>query len=125
MSSSSTLNESDHSAAQETTPLLTASGAGPATQTNEECLVDNASHQNIDDKPLPKVQIFLLCYARLVEPIAFFSIFPFINQMIWETGHLKEADVGFYSGLIVRLMLLYHQDYQAFLTGCHRNRYFL
>lgn len=106
MSSSSTLNVSDHSAAQETTPLLAASGADLTAQTNEECRADNASHKNVDDKPLPKVQIFLLCYARLVEPIAFFSIFPFVNQMIWETGHLKEADVGFFSGLIVRLTLL-------------------
>jgi hypothetical protein len=54
-----------------------------------------------DDTPLPKTQIFLLCYSRLVEPVAFFTIFPFINQMVWETGDMDEADVGFYTGLIV------------------------
>ncbi|KAH8816962.1 MFS transporter [Xylogone sp. PMI_703] len=59
-----------------------------------------------DDTPLPKKQIFLLCYARLVEPIAFFSIFPFINKMIWETGNLNEADVGFYAGMIESLFSL-------------------
>ncbi len=57
----------------------------------------------VDDEevPLPRLQIFLLCFARLVEPIAFFGIFPFIAQMIWETGGMEESDVGFYSGLIV------------------------
>jgi len=96
-----------HSATDETTPLLAASGAGPTAQANEEALVRGAdTKNNDDDRPLPKVQIFLLCYARLVEPIAFFSIFPFINQMIWEEGHLKEADVGFYSGLIESLFSL-------------------
>lgn len=61
---------------------------------------ENEDDEN-QDRPLPRTQIFLLCYARLVEPIAFFAIFPFINKMIWETGSLEEADVGFYSGLIV------------------------
>lgn len=59
-----------------------------------------------DDKPLPKLQILMLCYARLVEPIAFFSIFPFVNEMIWRLGRpygLKESQVGFYSGLIESL----------------------
>ncbi|UNI13902.1 hypothetical protein JDV02_000597 [Purpureocillium takamizusanense] len=51
-------------------------------------------------KPLPKLQIFLLCYARMMEPIAFFSIFPFIAQMVQQNGRLPESDVGFYSGLI-------------------------
>jgi MFS family permease len=106
MSSSAVLNERDHSAAQETTPLLAASAAGPTAQANEEALVHKAVPKDDDDKPLPKAQIFLLCYARLVEPIAFFSIFPFVNQMIWETGHLTPGDVGFYSGLIESLFSL-------------------
>lgn len=54
-----------------------------------------------EDKPLPKLQIFLLCFARMVEPIAFFGIFPFIPQMIERTGNVEEADIGFYSGAIV------------------------
>jgi hypothetical protein len=53
------------------------------------------------DKALPKLQIALLCFARIIEPMAFFGIFPFVNKMIQETGDLEEEDVGFYSGLIV------------------------
>ncbi|KAH9909527.1 MFS general substrate transporter [Xylariomycetidae sp. FL2044] len=58
------------------------------------------------DKPLPVGQIMLLCYARLIEPLAFFSIFPYINQMVQENGGLEDADVGFYSGLIESLFSL-------------------
>lgn len=99
----------------EQTPLLAASSENPLTQADSETLDINKigstaateEEQQADvededeDKPLPIGQIILLCYARLVEPIAFFSIFPFINQMILEVGGVKEEDVGFYSGLIV------------------------
>ncbi|KAK7513035.1 major facilitator superfamily domain-containing protein [Phyllosticta citriasiana] len=56
-----------------------------------------------DDRPLPTAQLFLVCYARFVEPLAFFCIFPFINKMIMDTGDVKEEDLGFYSGLIESL----------------------
>lgn len=59
-----------------------------------------------DGPPLPKWQIFWLCFARVVEPMAFFSIFPYINQMAQENGNLADADVGFYSGLIESLFSL-------------------
>lgn len=96
------------SATDETTPLLAASSAGPTTQANEESLVKHQSNADPEDeeKPLPMGQIAILCYARLIEPIAFFSIFPFVNQMIRDTGNLDERDVGFYSGLIESLFSL-------------------
>ncbi|KAJ9659076.1 hypothetical protein H2198_003365 [Neophaeococcomyces mojaviensis] len=59
-----------------------------------------------DEKPLPKQQVLLLCLARLVEPIAFFSIFPFINQMCAKNGNLPPSDTGFWSGLIESLFSL-------------------
>ncbi|KIW20804.1 hypothetical protein PV08_01382 [Exophiala spinifera] len=88
----------------ETTALLAApSTASPTTDQTEN---GTANNKNVDeDKPLPKDQIFFLCLARVVEPIAFFSIFPFINQMIRDTG-VAEQDVGFYSGLIESLFSL-------------------
>jgi len=51
----------------------------------------------------PKVQILLLCYARLMEPLAFYSIFPYIAQMTQHVGQLPESDIGFYSGLFESL----------------------
>lgn len=58
---------------------------------------------DIPGKPLPKLQIFLLCYSRMLEPVAFFSIFPYIAQMVARNGNLPPEDVGFYSGLIESL----------------------
>lgn len=94
--------------------LAAASEETPLLQANPEELIFNGelngppSSETVapeeDDRPLPKAQLFLLCYCRMVEPIAFFSIFPYINKMIEETG-IEEQDVGFYSGLIVRYHL--------------------
>ncbi|RAL67646.1 hypothetical protein DID88_008395 [Monilinia fructigena] len=67
-----------------------------------------------DDTPLPLGQILSLCYIRLVEPIAFFSIFAFLNQMLWEIGDIGQGETGFYSGLIeslfsiTEMMLMVH-----------------
>jgi hypothetical protein len=50
--------------------------------------------------PLPKAQLMCLCAMRLVDPIAFTQIFPYINEMM---AHLHLTNdpsrVGFYSGL--------------------------
>jgi MFS-type transporter involved in bile tolerance (Atg22 family) len=66
----------------------------------------SASDSDEDEKPLPKVQILLLCYARAIEPLAFFSIFPYVSQMVQENGGLADTDVGFYSGLIESMFSL-------------------
>ncbi|CAK7274045.1 hypothetical protein SEPCBS119000_005969 [Sporothrix epigloea] len=87
----------------ETTPLLgEARGSSDSSDSNDRPVVD--SHG--DDKPLPKTQIALLCFARLLEPIAFFSVFPYINEMVQDNGGLADTDVGFYSGVIESLFSL-------------------
>lgn len=87
-------------ATDETTPLLITDESNGGGSSGSS--ITAGENTNVDDeKPLPKGQILLLCYLRLVEPIAFFAVFPFINKMISEIGSIKEADVGFYSGLIV------------------------
>ncbi|KAJ6437580.1 peramine synthetase [Purpureocillium lavendulum] len=50
-----------------------------------------------------RTQILLLCYARLMEPVAYYSIFPYIAQMTQYNGNLPESDIGFYSGLFESL----------------------
>ncbi|KAI0097317.1 major facilitator superfamily transporter [Nemania sp. FL0031] len=115
----------DDAITTETTPLLAASSSPvvPAGGDPEEAKTlisttttsipsssssqSQAHHQqNVSSPPLPTKQILLLCYARLIEPIAFFSIFPYINQMVRENGNLAEEDMGFYSGLIESLFSL-------------------
>lgn len=88
----------------ERTPLLAAVSSAPIAEASDPPAPgDEPGVQLDDDTPIPRTQIFLLCYARLVEPIAFFSIFPYINSMIEKTGGIDKEDVGFYAGLIESL----------------------
>ncbi|KAK4248176.1 major facilitator superfamily domain-containing protein [Corynascus novoguineensis] len=94
--------------ATEQTPLLAAAAADTAPINDA---VEHAQHESNgsaddEDKPLPVWQIVALCYARWVEPVAFFSIFPYINEMAQVNGQLAITDVGFYSGLIESLFSL-------------------
>lgn len=77
-----------------------ASDAEPGPATTPE---DNTAQDEEEDKPMPYPQILLLCYASLAEPVAYFSIFPFINEMISLNGDLPPTDVGPWSGLIESL----------------------
>lgn len=87
---------------------LQGSGAG----TFPESAVGEAEED--DGKPLPGWQIFWICFARLVEPMAFFSVFPYINKMAQENGNLDDSDPGFYSGLIESLFSLTQAFFMIF-----------
>ncbi|KAJ5145499.1 uncharacterized protein N7515_000063 [Penicillium bovifimosum] len=95
----------------ETTALLGANQA-KYVDVHTSDNVDNSSAPDsngvdlTDKKPLPKLQILLLCYARVVEPLAFFSIFPYVSQMVQDNGNVADADIGFYSGLIESMFSL-------------------
>jgi MFS family permease len=90
----------------ETTTLNGANGITDSSNGNGNGVAAAVPASSDDDKPLPVAQILLLCVARFLEPVAFFSIFPYINQMVQENGHLPETSVGFYSGLIESLFSL-------------------
>ena len=96
-------------ASDETTPLLRSIDPAPINEAPGQTPADNEDAvqeiNNEDDQqvPLPKAQIFLLCYTSVVEPIAFFGIFPYINSMIEIVGNVNKDEVGFYSGLIESL----------------------
>ncbi|CAI7583377.1 unnamed protein product [Penicillium glandicola] len=91
--------------ADETTSLIPPKYADVRTSETQDSLSASAGDSD-EEKPLPKLQILLLCYARAVEPLAFFSIFPYISQMVQENGGVADSDVGFYSGLIESLFSL-------------------
>ncbi|KAM0718081.1 hypothetical protein Q7P37_006413 [Cladosporium fusiforme] len=59
-----------------------------------------------EGKPFPYWQIIILCYASVVEPVAFFIIFPYINQMVERVGHQLPENVGFWTGTIESLFSL-------------------
>jgi hypothetical protein len=89
--------------ADEITPLLPSSqNSGPTvSQQNGHADTEAAMAEEEEEIPLPMFQIAILCIARMMDPISFFSIFPFVPSMVRDSGVLEE-DVGFYTGVIVR-----------------------
>jgi len=113
MSLSPTKHDPQHHHPDESSPLL---GGSARAAAHDRChggssgrgdTTDAVDHNDDagtdDDRVFPTRQILLLCFARMMEPIAFFSIFPFIAQMVERNGKLPESDVGFYSGVIESL----------------------
>ena len=106
-------SQQDAAPATETTPLLESGKIAEERQESStqsdgtlEGSHDDVNSQEAEEKPFDFAQILFLCYSSLAEPIAFFSIFPYINEMIFRTGEYPESDVGFWSGLIESLFSL-------------------
>lgn len=59
-----------------------------------------------EEKPFPLWQILILCYASIVEPLAFFIIFPYIQEMVERIGNQLPENVGFWTGTIESLFSL-------------------
>jgi hypothetical protein len=53
--------------------------------------------------PLPKLQLFIVFLIQFGEPITALVIYPFINQLVRETGIINgdERKTGYYAGIIV------------------------
>ncbi|KZP15745.1 MFS general substrate transporter [Athelia psychrophila] len=89
----------------ETTPLLVAQLAADDPSTTK--------HKAIT--PLPKLQLGIITCMRLVEPIAYTQIFPYINEFLNDL-HVTDDPrrIGFYSGLVesvyavFQLVSIYH-----------------
>ncbi|KAI0366294.1 MFS general substrate transporter [Pilatotrama ljubarskyi] len=54
------------------------------------------------ETPLPKLQLCILLYLQLAEPITSTVIYPFVNQLVRETGVTggDERKTGYFAGLI-------------------------
>ncbi|TFY65498.1 hypothetical protein EVG20_g5566 [Dentipellis fragilis] len=80
----------------------------PLLSTNSPALYDPALEADLQHAamrksitPLPKAQLACLCVVRLVDPIAFSQIFPYVNEMMADL-HLTDdpSRIGFYSGIV-------------------------
>lgn len=100
-------------AAGETTPLLNVSeridrsetasiGSSHASKSPQSSEPPSPSTAQPDDeeKPFPLNQILILCYASVVEPIAYFIIFPYISEMVERVGGEATENVGYWVGTI-------------------------
>ena len=59
--------------------------------------------------PLPKLQLFSVLYIQFCEPITASVIYPFIVQLVRDTGITggNEAKTGYYAGFIVSDQSIY------------------
>jgi len=64
---------------------------------------DCPARQSKKVTPLPKVQIFILLFVMIAEPISSTVIYPFVNQFVKDTGitHGDARKVGHYAGFLV------------------------
>jgi hypothetical protein len=85
------------SVSAEREPLLRAA-SGIATETDDEEIASQTPPDTVT--PLPRLQIALLTYTRVCEPLAFAILFPFVNSMVLHSGEVTPAQVGYYVGLI-------------------------
>ncbi|KZP26895.1 MFS general substrate transporter, partial [Athelia psychrophila] len=88
----------------ENSPLLSAQPAEDPAATKQKAIT-----------PLPKLQLGIVTCMRLVEPIAYTQIFPYINEFL-NDQHVTDnpRGIGFYSGLVesvyavFQLVSIYH-----------------
>jgi len=108
-SSSSSSSSSSTIRPSENTPLLGSPTAGPqigyesdGSSLESHTILDEEKWEAEpkSDSSSPRLQILLLCFARVMEPLAFTSIFPYIAEMVQRNGDLQVSNIGFYSGLI-------------------------
>ncbi|KAH9902895.1 major facilitator superfamily domain-containing protein [Cubamyces lactineus] len=60
------------------------------------------SVEAVKETPLPKLQLFILLYLQLAEPITSTVIYPFVNQLVRQTGVTggDERKTGYFAGLV-------------------------
>jgi hypothetical protein len=96
LSSRNAVHNDQRTIEDESSPLL----AHAVPDTSESQALSLPSKIQSVSISFPKAQLICLCVIRLVDPIAFTQIFPYINEMM---AHLHLTDdplrVGFYSGL--------------------------
>ena len=68
----------------------------------DQDVVESQVSKPVSMTPVPKLQLATLCLVRLLEPIGFTQLFPYINEMIVKLNILDDpSKVGFVSGLVV------------------------
>jgi hypothetical protein len=57
--------------------------------------------------PVPKIQLASACFVRLLDPIAFTQVFPYINEFM-SSLHVTDdpSKIGFYSGVVVSICVV-------------------
>ncbi|KAF8797889.1 MFS general substrate transporter [Phlegmacium glaucopus] len=73
--------------------------------------------------PLPKVQLGILCLLRVLDPMNFSQIFPYINQFLTDLHVTNDpSQIGFYSG-VVESAFAFSQLLSIYPWGFFSDRY--
>lgn len=65
--------------------------------------------ESAKEESMNKAQLTMICFMRLMDPINFSQLFPYINEYITFLGIVSEIEkVGFYSGLVVSQSISLH-----------------
>ncbi|KAF9648058.1 MFS general substrate transporter [Thelephora ganbajun] len=81
----------------------------------DQNVVEGQVSKPVKMTPIPKLQLATICLVRLLEPIGFTQLFPYINEMVVNLNMIDDpSKVGFISGLvesvfaIFQLISIYH-----------------
>jgi hypothetical protein len=78
--------------------------ASPFQALDPEQAIKLSETPRLQRVPVPKMQTFLLAFFRASQTLVYFCIFPFVNKQLVELGVAGVADVGFWSGSLVRYL---------------------
>ncbi|KAI0831192.1 MFS general substrate transporter [Trametes gibbosa] len=68
---------------------------------DDSALENQKSAPSGNPTPIPKAKLATLCAVRLVDPIAFTQIFPYVNEMMEHINVTSDhSKIGFYSGVV-------------------------
>jgi hypothetical protein len=83
--------------ADEVTPLLVDLPVG---------IVNTRKQKSAIPTPLPKLQFFTICFIQFAEPVTAVVVYPFIVQLVRDTGITggDDAQNGYYAGFIVSFL---------------------
>lgn len=85
----------------QSTPLDESSAYDEHPRTETQPLIERGQ---LYPSPLPKVQLGVLCFLRMLDPMSYTQIFPYINQFMSDLGVAKDpSQIGFYSGLVATI----------------------
>ncbi|EPT00739.1 hypothetical protein FOMPIDRAFT_1122034 [Fomitopsis schrenkii] len=98
---------------------MTVRSDGPETSSDCEPLLSPELRHHVPPRPnpLPKLQLAVVFFIKLVIPIAGTQTFPYINVLVADLAKASGAQTGYYSGLVgsansvAHLLTIYYWGY--------------
>lgn len=71
----------------------------------------DSSDRTLVTTPLPKLQLFIIIFIQVAEPVTSTVVYPFINDLVRAIGVTRgdEKKTGYYVGVIVSICIFFFQ----------------